>query len=167
MLCFACVLGSFGADAPARRLRNPDFESPNVTNGWGLHVFGARPQIAGDTATKRQGQQALRILATEPSDTALGQEAQLTGGAWYQFSGWIKTRGLQATDAPVLGTLQVQHPGGRGTIVSGANQREWPADAPRASNAQWLPGQNRQEQRKFSSIQNTGGGGMIVLLRRQ
>jgi alpha-L-arabinofuranosidase len=118
-LCFGFCAPA--ADLPPASLQNAGFEADSPTNGWEVHVYGARPQITLDRVSVREGSQALRIAATEPSDTALGQEITLQGGAGYRFSGWVRTAGLRVVDAPVLGTLQVQQAGGRGIIASGAN----------------------------------------------
>ncbi|MCX6924356.1 MAG: hypothetical protein NT154_14250 [Verrucomicrobia bacterium] len=100
-------------------LANPGFEAADGRQGWELNVYGAQPQIALDRELHHEGSQSLRVQAQTPSDTALGQEIVLRPNAWYRFSGWIKTRGLEAQSASVLGTLQVQNPAGRGIIASG------------------------------------------------
>jgi alpha-N-arabinofuranosidase len=116
-----------GYSPPARRaearslLQNPDFAKK--TDGWSLHVYGARPQVEVDSKVVHKAKQALRISAAKPSDTALGQEVQLQPGRCYRFSGWVRTRGLDPRGAPVHGTFQVQHPGGRGIIASGTNHK--------------------------------------------
>ncbi len=115
---------AFGANAAADRsggLRNGDFESSAALQSWDLNVYGARPELTIDPQVRHAGKQSLCIKAEEPSDTALGQEIQLSPNALYGLSGWVKTQGLAATTARVLGTLQVQHQSGRGTIVSGPN----------------------------------------------
>ena len=55
------------------------------------------------------------------SDTAFGQELQLTPGRWYRLSGWIRTENLDPHEAPVFATFQVQHPGGHGVVAKGHN----------------------------------------------
>jgi alpha-N-arabinofuranosidase len=102
-------------------LRNPGFESPNAAEYWDAAVYGAKSKIEADPQEVREGRQSLRISATEPSDTALGQEVQLKPSQWYKFSGSVKTQGLDPLDAPTFGTLQVQNPGGRGIIAAGSN----------------------------------------------
>ncbi len=61
----------------------------------------------------------MRVEAKEPSDTALGQEIRVVPNHWYALSGWVRTHGLKAQTAPVLGTLQVQRARGQGIIESG------------------------------------------------
>jgi alpha-N-arabinofuranosidase len=100
-------------------LLNPGFESKLA--GWSLHVYGARPTLGWDGRVVREGKQSLRISASEPSDTALGQEVRLRPGRCYRLSGWVRTRGLDPRGAPVCGTFQVQRPGGAGILASGAN----------------------------------------------
>jgi alpha-N-arabinofuranosidase len=102
-------------------LQNPDFESSSATEGWEMHVYGAQPQVALDTQVFQGGRSSLRIAATEASDTALGQEARLKPNQWYLLDGWVRTRRLDPLGAPTFGTLQVQNPGGRGTLAAGAN----------------------------------------------
>src|SRR6266567_1759294 len=60
--------------AEAALLRNAGFESALVQEDWEKTVYGAASQIELDTQVARQGNQSLRVTATEPSDTALGQE---------------------------------------------------------------------------------------------
>ncbi len=100
-------------------LQNSGFEKG--VDGWSVHVYGAQPQIESDTQIARAGKQSLRVSASEPSDTALGQEVTLKPGQCYRFSGWVRTRRLDALGSPVFGTFQIQHPGGQGTIASGTN----------------------------------------------
>src|SRR5262249_40856884 len=49
------------------------------------------------------------------------QEVVLKPGQLYRLSGWVRTRDLDPRGSRVYGTFQVQHPGGRGTIASGAS----------------------------------------------
>jgi alpha-L-arabinofuranosidase len=107
------------APAADEALKNPRFETGR--DGWSLDVYGAKPTVVKDTDVVHDGKQSLRIAATEPSDTALGQEVRLQPGQLYRLSGWVRTRGLDPRGAPVHGTLQVQNPGGTSTIASGAN----------------------------------------------
>jgi alpha-N-arabinofuranosidase len=105
-------------EAPAT-LKNPGFEEG--ADGWSQAVYGAQPALEKDARIVHAGKHSLRISSTEPSDTALAQEVRLTPGRLYRYSAWVRTRGLDPLGAPVHGTLQVQHPTGRGTIASGAN----------------------------------------------
>jgi hypothetical protein len=75
----------------------------------------------------REGLQALRVTAADPSDTAFVQDVMLNPGKWYRFSGWVRTRGLDPRGSPTYGTLQIQQQGG-GIIASGTNHggdTEW------------------------------------------
>ena len=103
-------------------LRNAGFEEG--TKGWSLHVFGAQPQVEPDTDIRHGGKQSLRIQASEPTDTALGQEVQLAPRQWYRFRGWVKTHDLDPHGARTYGTFQIQRPGGRGVIAGGINHRD-------------------------------------------
>jgi hypothetical protein len=114
--------GSLMADA---LLKNPGFEGE--LEGWSTDVYGARPRIEFDTDVVREGWQALRVSATEPSDTAFGQEVKLKPGQSYRLSGWVRTRGLDPHGSRVYGTFQVQQRGG-GIIANGTNHggdTEW------------------------------------------
>src|SRR6185312_2050052 len=91
------------------------------TEGWEVNVYGAQPRIERDTQVYHEGLSAVRISASSPSDTALGQEVRIAPGRAYQLRGWVRTRGLNPQGAPVYGTIQVQLPGGRGVLASGAN----------------------------------------------
>lgn len=104
-------------------LQNPDFEAASPTSGWEVNIYGAQSTIESDAQVAHAGRQSLRITATDPSDTALGQEVQLKPAQWYRLSGWVKTRDLDPRGAPTFGTLQVQNPGGRGIIAAGKNHR--------------------------------------------
>ena len=65
------------------------------------------------------GAHSLRVSSDEPSDTALGQDIALTPSAWYRFTGWVKTQGLERVDAKVSGTFQVQRSADRSAIAVG------------------------------------------------
>ncbi len=106
---------------PRIQVANAGFESR--TEGWSVHVYGAQPQIEADSRIVHEGKQSLRISATEPSDTALGQELKLRAGHWYRFRGWVRTQGLVSQTASVCGTFQIQMPGGTGIIASGPNHQ--------------------------------------------
>ena len=113
-------------DDPPATIENPGFEAG--TDGWEVHVYGAKSDVATDAKIVKDGKCSLRISATEPSDTALGQEVRLKGGQCYRLSGWVRTQKLYPHEAPVCGTFQVQHAGGRGVIASGINHAgdmEW------------------------------------------
>jgi alpha-L-arabinofuranosidase len=114
--------------AVAAGITNGGFEAPAPAGGWEIAVYGARPAIGGDTAMRHEGAQSLRVEASEPSDTALAQEVAVSPGHWYRFSAWVRTRGLEARDARVLGAVQVQRPGGTGGIASSpsvSGDTEW------------------------------------------
>lgn len=105
--------------SPETTLKNAGFEQSN--DHWTLHVFGAKPQIDFDNHIKHEGKHSLRIHATELSDTALGQEVLLKAQQWYRLTGWVRTRALDAHGASVFGTFQIQLPGGKGILATGAN----------------------------------------------
>jgi alpha-N-arabinofuranosidase len=110
-------------DEPVAGLMNPGFESPSFLEGWAVVTYGAKAKVEPDRKVVQEGQQALRVSAEEPSDTALGQELRLQPGRWYRFRGWVRTRGLDPLDGPVCGTYQIQTAGGRSTIAAGASHR--------------------------------------------
>jgi hypothetical protein len=93
--------------AAADHLKNLGFEAG--LDGWETDVHGARPLIEFDANVVREGRQSLRVTATEPSDTALGQEVMLKPGQAYRLLGWVRTRGLDPHGSPVFGTFQIQH----------------------------------------------------------
>jgi alpha-N-arabinofuranosidase len=100
-------------------LKNAGFEAG--ADGWTLTVYGAKPAVEKDAAVVHGGKHSLRVSADKPSDAALSQEVRLKPGRVYLLSGWVRTRGLDPHGAPVYGTFQVQHAGGRGTIAGGPN----------------------------------------------
>ncbi|MGC8641041.1 MAG: hypothetical protein ACP5XB_14345, partial [Isosphaeraceae bacterium] len=102
-------------------LVNPGFEADRPLEGWSLHVHGAQPEIHHATASRHEGRQSLRIRASTPSDTALGQEVKLWPGRWYRLSGWVRTEQLDPQGAPTCGTFQIQGPGGNGIVAAGQN----------------------------------------------
>ncbi len=107
-------------------LKNRDFAA--TTEGWELTVFGSKPVIERDSQIVHNGKPALRISATELTDTALAQEIQLRPGGIYHLTGWVRTRGLDVHGARVFGTLQIQQPVGRKAIATGTNHggdTEW------------------------------------------
>jgi len=113
--------GSEERPEPPTELKNTGFESTLLHEAWTVHVYGAQPELALDATVSHEGRQALRVRAEELSDTAFGQEVQLHPGRWYRLTGWVRTEELDPHGAPVYGTFQIQHPGGRGTIASGRN----------------------------------------------
>jgi alpha-N-arabinofuranosidase len=110
-----------GEQPAAAPVKNAGFEAG--LEGWSVHVYGAKPEVAADPAVAHEGRQSLRISTSEPSDTALGQEVQLKPGRLYRFSGWVRTKGLDPRGAPVFGTFEIQQPGGQGLIAGGLNHR--------------------------------------------
>ena len=106
---------------PSIDIANRSFESQ--TDGWSVHVYGARPKIEADATIVHEGKHSLRITSSEPTDTALGQEVMLRAGRWYRFRGWVRTQNLVMQSARVCGTFQIQMPGGAGIIASGANHQ--------------------------------------------
>ncbi len=123
VLCLLATLpcGVFGQNEEGGRLVNPGFELLPPQQGWEVSVYGAQSRLERDTQVLHAGRAALRIAADAPSDTALGQEIRLKAGRCYRLRGWVRTRGLDSHGAPVYGTFQVQLPGGRGILASGAN----------------------------------------------
>jgi alpha-N-arabinofuranosidase len=124
MGCIAPSVGYATSRDPAlpkeqTSLTNPGFE--NKHDGWSVHIYGTPSQIDSDDLSRHEGKHSLHISAKSPSDTALGQEIQLQAGRWYRFRGWVRTRGLDPRGAAVFGTFQIQLPGGRGILASGAN----------------------------------------------
>jgi alpha-N-arabinofuranosidase len=100
-------------------LKNAGFEAGG--DGWTLTTYGARAAVEKDAEVVHDGKPSLRVSAAEPSDTALSQEVRLESGRLYRLSARVRTRNLDPHGAPVYGTMQVQHPGGHGTIAAGNN----------------------------------------------
>ena len=121
IVLLAPVAFGTGQDDKFAPLLNSGFESPRLHEGWSLHVYGDQPEVSLDTNIRHEGGQSLRVTATSLSDTAFGQELQLTPGHWYRLTGWVRTDSLDPHDAPVFGTFQVQHPAGRGVVATGRN----------------------------------------------
>jgi alpha-L-arabinofuranosidase len=123
--CILFALGLLVIATPYSRagqggvLRNPGFESRVPLEDWQVVTYGSSAAAELDAHEVHEGAQSLRISAALPSDTALGQDLSLCPGAWYRFSGWVKTRGLDPLDAPVCGTFQVQRSAGRSVIAGG------------------------------------------------
>jgi hypothetical protein len=106
-------------------VKNRGFEAG--LEGWAAVVIGARPRIEFDTDVAREGWQAMRVTATDPSDIGIGQNVMLKPGQWYRLDGWVRTRGLDPRGSRVYGTFQIQQPGG-GPLASGTNHggdTEW------------------------------------------
>ncbi|MFC1596357.1 alpha-L-arabinofuranosidase C-terminal domain-containing protein [Planctomycetota bacterium] len=108
---------------PPTQLQNTGFECAVLHERWTVHVYGAQPKLALGQTVVHEGRQALRVSAEALSDTAFGQEVRLQPGRWYRLTGWVRTDKLDPHGAPVYGTFQIQHPGGRGVVVSGRNHR--------------------------------------------
>jgi len=136
-LLLPLLVGPGGRVAAAQAvgpLANGGFDRDPVTAGWERNVYGAAPEMGRDTAVVHGGAGSVRIRASAPSDTALGQEVRLAPGKAYRLSAWVRTRGLDPRGAPVCGTVQVQLPGGAAVLASGANHwgdTDWtPVSAP-------------------------------------
>ena len=101
------------AGLSAAQFAGGGFEGDPPTAGWTTHVYGATPEIAADREVRTEGRQSLRITSAQPTDTALGQEIDLTPGALYRLRGRVKTRDLQGEPGVLVGgTFQIQAPGG-------------------------------------------------------
>jgi alpha-L-arabinofuranosidase len=127
-LLLALPCGASGQREVGAHLSNPGFVQEPPTRGWEVSVYGAQPRLERDRQVSHAGHAALRIAADAPSDTALGQEIRLTAGRCYRLRGWVRTHSLTPEGARVYGTFQVQLPGGRGILASGANHggdTEW------------------------------------------
>ena len=121
LLLFTARAEGVGAQDSGERIFNGGFESDVPHEGWSLHVYGAQPKVTLDQVRHHEGKQSLRIESAEPSDTAFGQEVRLKPGRWYRLSAWIRTENLDPKGAPVSGTIQIQLPGGKGTVTTGRN----------------------------------------------
>jgi alpha-L-arabinofuranosidase len=119
-LLLTCLLLVAPGNAPGH-LKNPGFETATAVDGWDVITYGAKAEVVVDGHDPHEGRQALRITASDPSDTALGQEITLEGGGWYRFQGWVRTRGLDPMGAPVCGSYQIQRPGGQSVLASGTS----------------------------------------------
>ncbi len=117
--CEWCALNAEEAGA----LKNGSFTAEPLLDAWELNVYGARPKIRPDEARPAGAGRAVAISANAPSDAALGQELAVKADGYYCFSGWVRTKDLQARTATVCGTLQVQAPGGKGILASGENRQ--------------------------------------------
>jgi alpha-N-arabinofuranosidase len=115
-----CLAARSGADDTGP-IRNADFESAALIDGWSINIYGAQPKINLDTTVKRHGRQSLHVSSQDATDTAFGQEITLKGYTFYQFTGWVRTQGLKPGTAPVYGTFQIQQPGGSGIVATGTN----------------------------------------------
>jgi rhomboid protease GluP len=107
-------------------LKNRGFE--NGLEGWTVVTIGPHPRFEFDTEVKREGRQALRVTAFQPTDTGYAQEVMLKPGHWYRFSGWVRTEGLDPRGAPVYGTFHVHARAVNDIIKKGPNfggDTEW------------------------------------------
>jgi alpha-N-arabinofuranosidase len=100
-------------------LLNGNFENDDPLHGWELVVYGAKPEVGADAEVKHEGRQSLRISASHPSDSALGQEMRLEPSKQYRFQGWVRTRDLVPDSGGASATYQIQRPGGGGVLASG------------------------------------------------
>jgi len=98
---------------------NADFSSGMT--GWPRATYGAEPTVSIDNAVKHGSTPSLRVSCDQPTDTAFGQDIHVTPGAFYRFTGWVKTKNVRPGNSPVFGTIQVQLPGGTSTLSTGHN----------------------------------------------
>jgi alpha-N-arabinofuranosidase len=113
------LAGSARAGDAESQLKNPGFE--DKVEGWSVRTYGATAEVEADATIAHEGKRSLRVSAAQLSDTALAQEVRLRPGRCYRLGGWVRTRNLDPHGASVFGTIQVQHPGGHGTIATGTN----------------------------------------------
>jgi hypothetical protein len=76
----------------------------------------------------REGRKTLRVAASQPIDVGCYQDLALKPGQWYQYSGWVRTRGLVSHGARLWGTLSVCHAGNNELISNAASHggdTEW------------------------------------------
>jgi len=107
-------------------IKNPGFE--DGLEGWTKYNIGPAARFDFDTDVTREGWQALRVTAPEPTDAGCYQDVLLKPGKWYRFSGWVRTRGLKALGAGWWGTFAVCHVGGNDVIAKAMNHggdTEW------------------------------------------
>jgi membrane associated rhomboid family serine protease len=107
-------------------LKNRGFEAG--LEGWITYTVGPPSRFEFDSEVAREGRQALRITAPQPTDTGCRQDLVLKPGQRYRFSGWVRTRGVQAFGARVWGTLSVCHAGTNNLIAQAENHAgdtEW------------------------------------------
>ncbi len=123
VLMIGVTLGAGSGEGAVASMRNPGFESPSLLDGWEVVTYGAKATVEAERRIVREGQQSLRVSATDLSDTALGQEVRLESGRCYRFRGWVRTAGLDPMEASVSGTYQVQGRGGRGILAAGPSHR--------------------------------------------
>jgi hypothetical protein len=105
-------------------LKNRGFE--NGLEGW--TIYGPRSQFEFDTNVTREGRQALRVTASRPTDAGCYQDVMLKPGQWYRFSGWVRTRGLNAHGARVWGTFSICRAAGNELVIPGTSHQgdtEW------------------------------------------
>jgi len=105
---------------------NAGFESGELHKGWSLHVFGAQPKVAIDTAVRHEGGQSLRVSASESeiSDTALTQDIKVSVGQLYRLKLWIKTKDLDPHGSTIYGTCQIQTTPHKHFIAQGQNHKD-------------------------------------------
>jgi rhomboid protease GluP len=113
-------------ESDAGLIKNRGFE--NGLEGWTTYIIGPASQFDFDPEVKREGQQALRVTASVPTDTGCFQDIMLKPGQWYRFSGWVRTRGLHAPGARCWGTFSICRGGGNELIAvspSHEGNTEW------------------------------------------
>ena len=105
------------------------FRSTEIVNGnfdaglagWPRATYGAEPTVSIDKETRHGNSPSLRVSSDQPTDTAFGQDINVTPGKLYRLSAWIKTDNIDPHGAPVFGTIQAQLPGGASVLASGHN----------------------------------------------
>jgi alpha-N-arabinofuranosidase len=134
MIALAWPLPKAAAAAAATRpsttsgqsvLHNGGFEdfdaAARLPIGYNKVVYGAVPAISADADVRVEGKHSLRIVSTQPSDTAIAQDLTVIPGAAYHFSGSVRTLDLAPDDASLVhGTFQIQDSSGR-PIARAAN----------------------------------------------
>jgi rhomboid protease GluP len=107
-------------------IKNRGFEAG--LEGWTTYPVGPPARFEFDSDVAREGRQALRVTAPQPTDTGCYQDVMLKPARWYCLKGWVRTRGLNALGARCWGTFSVCHAGGNNLVAKADNyggDTEW------------------------------------------
>jgi serine/threonine protein kinase len=74
-------------------IKNGGFEAG--LESWDTWSHQSSTRFEFDRDVVREGQQSLRVTASEADDCGCKQHVRLKPQQWYRFSGWVRTRGLK------------------------------------------------------------------------
>ncbi|MBN1344380.1 MAG: hypothetical protein JXQ73_16955 [Phycisphaerae bacterium] len=131
MPCFiiGLVTSAAAGEQPAGLVRNEGFETAG-DKGLPANWSGPTNVYSRDATVAHSGQASLKFVNDNPEHYALcSQRVELESGRMYEFSGWVKAKGIQGKDSGATICMEWQDTGGKylgGSYVPGSvGESDW------------------------------------------